>query len=169
MKAIIRTAKAYNYDLKVLQAVEEVNEAQKMTMAQKVFSHFGTDLKGKHFAVWGLSFKPNTDDMREAPAVVIIEALLAAGATVSTHDPIAMKEAKHQLGDRVTYAQDAYAACLDADALLLVTEWHEFRFPNWEVVGKLLRQKVVFDGRNIYDRHYLRSDLGFQYYGVGVK
>ncbi|WP_226389656.1 UDP-glucose dehydrogenase family protein [Penaeicola halotolerans] len=169
VKAIIRTAKAYNYDLKVLQAVEEVNEAQKMTMAQKVFSHFGKDLKGKHFAVWGLSFKPNTDDMREAPAVVIIEALLAAGATVSAHDPIAMNEAKHQLGDRVTYAQDAYVACLDADALLLVTEWHEFRFPNWEVVGKLLRQKVVFDGRNIYDRYYLRNDLGYQYYGVGVK
>ncbi|EKB49116.1 UDP-glucose dehydrogenase family protein [Cecembia lonarensis] len=168
VKAIIRTARQFGYELKVLQAVEEVNEFQKQVMVEKVKQHYGKDLSGKTFAVWGLAFKPNTDDMREAPATVIIEQLLALGAQVRAYDPVAMKEAQHlYLGDTVTYAKDAYDACVDADALLLVTEWHEFRIPSWEVLGKLLKDKVVFDGRNIYDREYLKG-LGFEHYGIGV-
>jgi UDPglucose 6-dehydrogenase len=168
VKAIIRTARQFGYELKVLQAVEEVNEFQKQVMVEKVKQHYGEDLSGKTFAVWGLAFKPNTDDMREAPATVIIEQLLALGAQVRAYDPVAMKEAQHlYLGDTVTYAKDAYDACVDADALLLVTEWHEFRIPSWEVLGKLLKDRVVFDGRNIYDREYLKG-LGFEHYGIGV-
>lgn len=169
VKAIIKTAKQYGYDLKVLQAVEEVNDYQKHVLSNKVKAHFGEDLSGKTFAMWGLSFKPKTDDMREAPATVIIDELRAAGATVKAYDPIAMEEArKHYLFDKVTYCTDAYDALVDADALLLVTEWSEFRIPSWEVVGRLLKNKVVFDGRNIYDRHYLAT-LGFQCYGIGSK
>ncbi|ERM83953.1 UDP-glucose 6-dehydrogenase [Rhodonellum psychrophilum GCM71 = DSM 17998] len=168
VKAIVKTGKQYGYELKVLQAVEEVNEAQKHVLVNKIKKHFGEDLSGMTFAMWGLSFKPNTDDMREAPAVVIIEELIAAGAKVKAYDPVAMKEAKaHYVGDKVTYCKDAYDACVDADALLLVTEWSEFRIPSWEVLGKLLTNKVVFDGRNIYDREYLK-ELGFQSYGIGV-
>ena len=168
VKAIIRTAKEYGYNLRVLQSVEDVNEAQKEVLFKKVKSHFGDDLQGKTFAIWGLSFKPNTDDMREAPAIVIIDQLLAAGAQVKAYDPIAMKEAKeHYVGDRITYCEDAYEACVDADALLLVTEWSEFRIPSWNVLGKLLKNKLVFDGRNIYDPVYL-SELGFKHYGIGM-
>lgn len=168
VKAIIKTGKQYGYDLKVLQSVEEVNEAQKHVLVQKVKQHFGEDLSGKTFALWGLSFKPNTDDMREAPAIVIIDELLAAGAKVKGYDPIAMKEARHiYVGDKITYAKDAYDACVDADALLLITEWSEFRIPSWEAIGKLLKNKVVFDGRNIYDKKYL-EELGFEHYGIGV-
>lgn len=169
VKAIIKTAKQYGYDLKVLQAVEEVNEAQKQVLGGKVKAHFGENLSGKTFAIWGLSFKPNTDDMREAPATVIIDELREAGATVKAYDPVAMEEAKaHYIFDKVTYCKDAYEALVDADALLLVTEWSEFRIPSWDVVGKLLKNKVVFDGRNIYDKKYL-SSLGFTHYGIGAK
>jgi UDPglucose 6-dehydrogenase len=168
VKAIIRTAREYDYNLRVLEAVEEVNENQKYVLSTKVKKHFGEDLKGKTFAMWGLSFKPNTDDMREAPAGVIIDQLLAAGANVKAYDPIAMKEAKeHYIGDKITYCNDAYEALVDADALLLVTEWSEFRIPSWDVVGKLLNEKVVFDGRNIYDPKYLK-ELGFAHYGIGI-
>lgn len=168
VKAIIKTGKQYGYDLKVLQAVEDVNDAQKHVLVEKVKQQFGNDLNGKNFALWGLSFKPNTDDMREAPAIVIIDELLAMGAKVKGYDPVAMKEAQHiYVGDKITYAKDAYDACVDADALLLVTEWSEFRIPSWEVLAKLLKNKVVFDGRNIYDRAYL-EDMGFVYYGIGV-
>jgi UDPglucose 6-dehydrogenase len=167
VKAIIKTAKQYGYDLKVLQAVEDVNDAQKYVLSRKVKEHFGEDLTGMTFAMWGLSFKPNTDDMREAPAGVIIDELRAAGATVRAYDPIAMGEAKaHYIFDKVTYCKDAYEALIDADALLLVTEWSEFRIPSWDVVSKLLKNKVVFDGRNIYEKEYLNS-LGFQHYGIG--
>lgn len=168
VKAIIRTAKEYGYNLRVLQSVEDVNEAQKEVLFKKVKRHFGDDLKGKTFAIWGLSFKPNTDDMREAPSIVIIDQLLAAGAQVKAYDPIAMKEAKeHYIGDKITYCDDAYEACVDADALLLVTEWSEFRIPSWNVLGKLLKNKLVFDGRNIYDPVYL-NELGFTHYGIGM-
>ncbi|EKB48324.1 UDP-glucose dehydrogenase family protein [Cecembia lonarensis] len=168
VKAIIKTGKQYGYDLKVLQAVEEVNEAQKHVLVQKVKQHFGENLSGKTFALWGLSFKPNTDDMREAPAIVIIDELIASGAKVKGYDPIAMKEAQHiYVGEKITYAKDAYDACVDADALLLITEWSEFRIPSWEAIGKLLNNKVVFDGRNIYDKKYL-AELGFEHYGIGV-
>ncbi|HLT07327.1 MAG TPA: UDP-glucose/GDP-mannose dehydrogenase family protein [Cyclobacteriaceae bacterium] len=168
VKAIIRTANEYGYKLRVLQSVEDVNEAQKEVLYKKVRQHFGEDLSGKTFAIWGLSFKPNTDDMREAPSIVIIDQLLAAGAQVKAYDPIAMKEAKeHYIGDKITYCENAYEACVDADALLLVTEWSEFRIPSWNVLSKLLKNKVVFDGRNIYDPVYLK-ELGFTHYGIGM-
>jgi len=168
VKAIIRTATEYGYNLKVLQSVEEVNEAQKEVLFNKVKTHFGGDLKGKTFAMWGLSFKPNTDDMREAPAIVIIDQLLAAGAEVKAYDPIAMKEAKeHYIGDKITYCEDAYEACVDADALLLVTEWSEFRIPSWKVLSKVMKNKLVFDGRNIYDPVYLK-EMGYKHYGIGM-
>jgi UDPglucose 6-dehydrogenase len=152
----------------VLQAVEEVNEAQKEVLFSKVMKHFANDLKGKKFAIWGLSFKPKTDDMREAPSLVIIEKLLAEGATVSAYDPVAVKEAKHTLGDTITYAKDQFEALVDADALLVVTEWPEFRSPSFEVVGRLLKQKVIFDGRNIYDPAELK-EVGYTYHCIGVK
>ncbi len=167
VKAIIRTAKENNYDLRVLQAVEAVNNAQKSVLFKKVERHFEGDLKGKTFALWGLSFKPNTDDMREAPSMVIIEKLKAAGAEVKAYDPIAMEHAKQfYTKDKITYCKDVYEACNDADALLLVTEWSEFRLPNWDIVAKLLKNKVVFDGRNIYERKHLEEE-GFQYYRIG--
>lgn len=169
VKAIIRTAKQYNYDLKVLQAVEEVNDAQKHVLVDKVRKHFGDDLNGKTFAIWGLSFKPNTDDMREAPSLVIIDELKKYGAEINAYDPVAMEHAQeYYLGDRVVYAKDAYDACVEADALLLVTEWPEFRMPSWDVIGKLLKNKIVFDGRNIYDAKYL-NESGFTHYGIGIK
>jgi UDPglucose 6-dehydrogenase len=168
VKAIINTAKNFGYELKVLQAVEEVNEKQKQVIVEKLVSHFGKDLRGLTFAIWGLSFKPNTDDLREAPALVIIEQLLSLGAKVKGYDPVAMKEAEHlYLGNSISYATDAYDACIDADALLMITEWSEFRLPSWEVLSKLMKQKVVFDGRNLYDRKYL-EELGFVYHGIGV-
>lgn len=168
VKAIIRTAREYGYNLRVLQSVEDVNEAQKEVLFKKVVNHFENDLKGKTFAIWGLSFKPNTDDMREAPAIVIIDQLLAAGAQVKAYDPIAMKEAQeHYIGDKITYCENAYEACVDADALLLVTEWSEFRIPSWNVLSKLLKNKLVFDGRNIYDPAYLK-ELGFTHHGIGM-
>ncbi len=167
VKAIIRTAKQYNYDLKVLQAVEEVNDAQKYVLVEKVKKHFGGDLNGKTFAIWGLSFKPHTDDMREAPSLVIIDELKKSGAEVKVYDPVAMEHASEfYLGEKVIYSTDAYDACIDADALLLVTEWPEFRMPSWEVIGKLLKNKIVFDGRNIYDAKYL-NESGFKHYGIG--
>jgi UDPglucose 6-dehydrogenase len=168
VKAIIKTANHYGYELKVLKAVEEVNEKQKQIIIEKVISHFGTDLNGMTFAIWGLSFKPNTDDLREAPALVIIQQLLDLGAKVKGYDPIAMKEAEHlYFGNSITYSKDAYDACVDVDAMLLITEWSEFRMPSWEVLSKLMKQKVVFDGRNLYDRKYL-EELGFLYHGIGV-
>ncbi|EMS32409.1 UDP-glucose dehydrogenase [Mariniradius saccharolyticus AK6] len=169
VKAIIKTGKKYGYELRVLQAVEDVNDDQKYVLVKKVKQHFGEDLSGKTFALWGLSFKPNTDDMREAPAIVIIDELIAAGAQVKAYDPIAMKEAQHiYVGDKITYAKDAYDACVDADALLLITEWSEFRIPSWSALGKLLKNKVVFDGRNIYDKSYL-AENGFEHYGIGTQ
>ena len=168
VKAIIKTAKLYGYELKVLQAVEEVNERQKLIIGEKVISQFGTDLTGMTFAIWGLSFKPNTDDLREAPALVIIQQLLDLGAKVKGYDPVAMIEAEHlYFGNSITYSKDAYDACIDVDAMLLITEWSEFRLPSWEVLSKLMKQKVVFDGRNLYDRKYL-EELGFVYHGIGV-
>tara|TARA_R110000796_G_scaffold118864_1_gene232695 strand:+ start:48768 stop:50081 length:1314 start_codon:yes stop_codon:yes gene_type:complete len=167
VKALIKTAEDNGYTMSVLKAVEEVNERQKSVMVTKVKSHFGNDLKGKTFAVWGLSFKPKTDDMREAPSIVIINALLEMGAKVKAYDPIAMEEAKHDLKDTITYAKDEYDTLIDADALLLVTEWPEFRIPNFDVVAKLMKSKVIFDGRNIYDKQEVKN-LGFDYYGIGI-
>ena len=154
--------------MRILEAVESVNESQKSVMVTKIKAHFGKDLRGKHFALWGLSFKPQTDDMREAPSVVIAEALMALGATVTAYDPVATEEAKHQLQDRITYAADAYQALTGADALLLITEWSEFRMPNWDRVKDALREHTVFDGRNIYSGPELRA-MGFTYCGIGVR
>lgn len=168
VKALIRTAKQHGYEMQVLNAVESVNDAQKSVLVKKVKAHFGEDLSGKIFGIWGLSFKPKTDDMREAPSIVIANELMAAGAKVQAFDPVAMEEAKRDLGDTITYAKDEYDALVDADAMLLVTEWPEFRVPNFNVLGKLLREKVIFDGRNIYDRQEL-EDAGFTYYGIGIK
>ncbi|WP_420384948.1 UDP-glucose dehydrogenase family protein [Roseivirga sp.] len=168
VKALIKTADENGYQMKVLKAVEDVNDTQKSVLVTKVKKYFGDDLNGKTFGVWGLSFKPKTDDMREAPSIVIINQLIAAGAKVKAFDPVAMEEAHRDLGETITYAKDEYEALVDADALLLVTEWPEFRVPNFNVVGKLLKNKVIFDGRNIYDREELK-ELGYTYYGIGLQ
>jgi len=167
VKALVRTARQHGYEMRILQAVEDVNEDQKSVLFNKVKKQFG-DLKGMHFAMWGLSFKPNTDDMREAPSLVIIEQLLSAGATVSAYDPVAMEEAKHDLGDRITYAEDEYKALEGADALLVVTEWSEFRVPDFDEIKKLLKNPIIFDGRNIFEIDRM-ADLGFEYHCIGVK
>ena len=168
VKALIKTANENGYEMQVLKTVEDVNDAQKSVLVNKVKKHFGKDLSGMTFAIWGLSFKPKTDDMREAPSIVIINQLLEAGAQIKAFDPVAMHEATRDLGDTITYAKDEYDALVDTEALLLVTEWPEFRVPNFNVVGKLLKNKVIFDGRNIYDREELKES-GFQYYGIGLQ
>ncbi|MHA6247038.1 UDP-glucose dehydrogenase family protein [Pontibacter sp. CAU 1760] len=168
VKALIRTASENNYQMRVLQSVEEVNEHQKSVLYNKISNHFSGELAGKTFAIWGLSFKPKTDDMREAPSLVIIEKLLAQGAKVRAYDPVAMEEASHTLGDTIEYGKDEYETLIDADALLLVTEWPEFRSPNFNVVSKLMKEKVIFDGRNIYDGAEM-AERGFTYYGIGIK
>lgn len=167
VKALIHTGEDFNYELRVLKAVEAVNQDQKSVLFQKVYNYFKGDLKDKNIAVWGLSFKPQTDDMREAPSVVIIKKLLAAGANVKAYDPIAMKEATHQLGDTITYAEDQYEALIDADCLLLITEWSEFKFPNFKIVKKLLSRPVIFDGRNIYELSEMKRQ-GFDYFCIGI-
>ncbi|MFN8417300.1 MAG: UDP-glucose/GDP-mannose dehydrogenase family protein [Cytophagaceae bacterium] len=167
VKALIKTAQERGYPMRILNAVEDVNNDQKYVMVKKVKQHFGDSLKGKHFAVWGLSFKPKTDDMREAPSLVIIEELLKAGATVSAYDPVSMHETSKTLKDTITYANEPMDAIKGADALLLVTEWTEFRSPDFAEIKKQLKSSVVFDGRNIYDREELQK-LGFDYYGIGL-
>ncbi len=168
VKALVRTGEENGYKLRILQSVEDVNEDQKHVLVAKIDKHFGGNLQGKRFAMWGLSFKPETNDMREAPSLVICEELLARGASVVAYDPVAVDEAKHMIGDKIAYAKDAYAALPGADALLLVTEWREFRVPDWQKVKAALRGHVVFDGRNIYSGAELRKH-GFVYHGIGVK
>lgn len=167
VKALIKTALEKGYNMRILQSVEDVNDDQKMVMFNKVMKHFNGDIKGKTFAMWGLSFKPKTDDMREAPSLVIIEKLLEQGAKVKAYDPVAMKEAKHMIGDTIEYANDPDEALIDADGLILITEWPEFRIPNFKVMAKLLKNNVIFDGRNIYDAQEM-NELGFAYYGIGI-
>jgi UDPglucose 6-dehydrogenase len=166
LKAIIRTATELDLPFSLLRSVEEVNQRQKHVLVDKVKHHFGADLSGRRFAVWGLAFKPRTDDMREAPSVVIIDGLLAAGAEVNVYDPEAMEEAKKTLGDRVQYHRSNYEALEGADALLIVTEWNEFRRPNFQRMRSLMRQPIVFDGRNIYDPPQMGTQ-GFVYYSIG--
>jgi UDPglucose 6-dehydrogenase len=166
VKAVIRTAAANGLDFRMLRAAEEVNERQKRTLVDKVVAHFGPDLHGRRVAVWGLSFKPRTDDMREAPSITIVHALLDAGADVYAHDPEALHEAHRLFGDRIHYCRLNYDALRDADALLVVTEWNEFRRPDFQRMRELMKHPVVFDGRNIYDPKKMR-DLGFTYYSVG--
>ncbi|MEI7977836.1 MAG: UDP-glucose/GDP-mannose dehydrogenase family protein [Bacteroidota bacterium] len=168
VKALIKTAKDNGYTMQILESVEAVNEAQKSVLFNKIIKHFDGNIKGKTFAMWGLSFKPKTDDMREAPSLVIIEKLLAAGANVKAYDPVAMKEAKHILGEQIEFAKNENSALIDADALLVVTEWPDFRSPDFQVVKKLMKGNVIFDGRNIYDIAEMK-ELGFDYYCIGVK
>ncbi len=167
VKALIKTAAENGYNMRILNAVEEVNDAQKSVLFNKISTHFNGVMKGKNFAVWGLSFKPKTDDMREAPSLVIIEKLLAAGANVKAYDPVAMHEAKKDLGEQIEYSKDMNDAIIDADALLIITEWPEFRTPNFKVMGKLMKNKLVFDGRNIYDIGEMKEN-GFDYYCIGI-
>lgn len=166
VKALVKTASDNNYPMRILQAVEEVNEEQKSILFRKLLNHFEGDVKGKRIAIWGLAFKPETDDMREAPSMVLIEKLLEAECHVVAYDPVAMPEAKRKLGDRITYANDIYDAVVDADALLLVTEWKEFRLPSWAAIKKLMVTPLVLDGRNIYDIVEL-EEFGFVYHCIG--
>lgn len=168
VKALINTADKLGYDMKILKAVEEVNEFQKNILFDKLMKYYNGDIKGKTIAVWGLAFKPKTDDMREAPSLVIIDQILKAGGKVRAYDPVAIEEAKHHVGDSITYAKDIYDATLDADAIIMVTEWNEFRLPTWEVIKKTMRKPVVFDGRNIYNKQEM-NDAGFDYFGIGIK
>ncbi len=167
VKALIKTADEFSYNMRVLKAVEEVNENQKSILVDKLNKHFNYDLKGKHFAMWGLSFKPQTDDMREAPSLVIIRKLYEAGATVTAYDPVAMKEAKHILGDKIKYAANKYEAVMDADGLIVVTEWPEFKFLDTYHVSQLMKNNLIVDGRNIYDAKELKEQ-NFAYYCIGL-
>ena len=170
VQALIRTASDAGQGLKVLQAVEAANEAQKHVLTEKIVKRFGADLSGMTFALWGLSFKPNTDDMREAPSLVLIEALFARGATVRAYDPIAIHETQRVLGDekRISYATSPTDALIGADALAIVTEWKEFRSPDFDAIKNTLKYPVIFDGRNLYDPHHPRS-AGLEYFAIGRK
>lgn len=167
VKAIISTADEHDYSLEILKAVEDVNDRQKKRLFTKLMNYFNGNLEGKKIAMWGLSFKPNTDDMREAPALVLIDLLKEKNAEIFAYDPVAMHESKRRIGDKINYVSDPYDAVVDADALLLVTEWTEFRVLNYPRL-KEMKNKVIFDGRNIYDPNEVRS-RGFEYYGIGRK
>lgn len=166
VKALIHTGKEYNYDMKVIRAVDEVNEFQKGIIFEKLLRVFDGNMENKKVALWGLSFKPETDDMREAPALVLINKLLEAGANIDVYDPIAMSECRRYVGDVVTYSKDMYEAVIDADALALVTEWKQFRIPSWRVVRKAMKGNVIVDGRNIYVEDDLLAE-GFEYLRIG--
>lgn len=165
VKALIKTAEKNGYSMRVLKAVEEVNEIQKSILFSKLKHHFDS-LDGKTIALWGLSFKPETDDMREATSLKMIDLLCKSGATVKVFDPVAMDECKRRVGDRVVYAKDMYEAVVDADAILLLTEWKQFRLPSWSVIKKVMRRTLILDGRNIYDLEELK-ELGFEYECIG--
>lgn len=167
VQALIRTAAENKYPLRILQAVEDVNYSQKEVIFNKIMKHFNGNIKGKTFGFWGLSFKPQTNDMREAPSLVIIDKLLNEGASIKAYDPAAMDETKRILGDKIEYATDQYEAVIDTDALVLITEWSEFRMPNFRVMEKLLKEKVIFDGRNIYDLEEMEEN-GYVYYAIGT-
>ena len=166
VKALIRTGDEHGHSLELLKAVERVNENQKSVLFRKITSHFGTDLTGKRFAMWGLSFKPGTDDLREAPSLVLVDKLLEAGAVVRGFDPVAMEECKRRIGDRIEYADNMYDALTGADALIVVTEWAEFKIPKFTFIEKALKHKIIFDGRNIYNPEQMK-EFGYVYYGIG--
>ncbi len=167
VKALIKTAEDNGYNLQVLKAVEAVNKHQKQVLFNKLCKVYGKDnLKGKTIALWGLAFKPDTDDMRDSTALVVINLLLEAGCHIKAYDPIAMNECKRRLGDKITYCKDMYEATLDADALLLLTEWQEFRLPTWDVIKRVMKTPLLIDGRNIFDAKEL-NEAGFTYYGIG--
>lgn len=167
VKALIKTAEQNGYDMRVLRAVEEVNEIQKSALFDKLQRLFGNDLQNKTIAIWGLAFKPETDDMREAPVLVLIDKLQQAGCNIRAYDPAAIEECKRRIGgDTIYYARDMYDAVLDADALMLVTEWKEFRLPSWAVIKKTMKQQIVLDGRNIYEKKEM-EEQGFIYHCIG--
>lgn len=166
VKALVKTASDHGYPMRILQAVEAVNESQKSILFRKLEHYFQGDLKGKRIAVWGLAFKPETDDMREAPSLVVIQKLIESGCQVTAYDPVAIPESRRRIGDTVRYAKDIYDAVVDADALLLVTEWKEFRMPSWAAIKKLMANPLVVDGRNIYDPKEM-EEYGFEYHCIG--
>ena len=166
VKALIKTAEQNGYSMQVLEAVEKVNGLQKEILFNKLDKHYNGELKGKTVAIWGLAFKPETDDMREATALITIQQLIEAGCRIKVFDPVAMDECRRRIGERVTYATDMYDAVLDADALLLLTEWKQFRLPSWGVIAKSMKTPLVIDGRNIYDAEEMRVH-GFEYYCIG--
>lgn len=166
IKALIHTARENGYRMRVLEAVEEVNNVQKAILFEKLKDYFGGKLEGRKIALWGVAFKPDTDDIREAPSLVLARLLIEAGAEVTVYDPVALEAFRAVMGDKVNYADDMYEAVVDADALLLVTEWKEFRIPSWEVIKRVMRTPVVFDGRNIYDRRDFAAN-GIAYHYIG--
>jgi len=166
VQALIMSSQEVDYDFKILKSVEEVNQAQKLHLIPKIEKYFKGDLKGKHFALWGLAFKPNTDDIREAPALYVIDALVAAGATVTVYDPEAMSNVKNTIGNKVKYAESQYNALVGADALVIATEWSEFRTPDFEMIEARLKNKVIFDGRNLFDVKFI-TGLGYHYESIG--
>ncbi len=166
VKALIIAAEKKGYPMRVLKAVEEVNDEQKSVLFHKLTDCLGASLEGKHIALWGLSFKPETDDMREATSLVLIDKIVAAGGTVSVYDPVAMEECQRRIGDKVSYAKDMYEAVIDVDAMILVTEWKQFRLPSWAVLKKVMKNPLILDGRNIYLKEEM-CELGFEYAGIG--
>lgn len=166
VKALIKTGDDYGHSMEVLKAVEAVNEKQKAVLFTKIMKHYGNDIRGKRFGMWGLSFKPATDDMREAPALVLIDCLLEAGASVCAFDPVAMDECKRKIGDKIEYATNMYDALKEADAMIVVTEWQEFKVPKFTYIEKALKEKLIFDGRNIYSPLQMQ-EFGYVYYGIG--
>ena len=166
VKALIKTAEENGCDMQILKSVERVNESQKELLFRRLSAYFDGDLSGRKFAVWGLSFKPETDDMREAPALILIDRLCSAGASVRVYDPVAMDECRRRIGNRVEYAANIYEAVAGVDALLIVTEWKEFRMPDWSAVLRAMKSPVIFDGRNIYDPAEMK-EIGFVYRSIG--
>jgi len=166
VQALVKSSSEVEYNFEILEAVMKVNEEQKLFLMPKILQYFGGDLKGRHFALWGLAFKPNTDDIREAPALYMIDALTAAGATVTAFDPEAMPNVRQVVGEKIKFAEGQYDALENADALIIATEWSEFRTPEFEKITSLLKQRVIFDGRNVYDAAQMKS-LGFHYESVG--
>jgi UDPglucose 6-dehydrogenase len=168
VKALIKIGEKNNYPLRILTAVDTVNDDQKKIITNKIFGHYNDDINGKTFCIWGLAFKPNTNDMREAPSLAVIDALLQAGAKVQAYDPACLPEAKHIFNGKIILTEDAITATKDADALILVTEWPEFRLPDWEVIQSNMKKPVIFDGRNIYNPEEMK-EKGFLYYGIGIR
>ena len=166
VKALISTASDHGYPMRILQAVEDVNEEQKTLLFRKLSAHFGGDLQGRKVAMWGLAFKPETDDMREAPSLVLIDRLLEAGCQITAYDPVAIPEARRRIGDRIAYAKNIYETVEGADVLMVVTEWKEFRLPSFNVLKRTMRTPLILDGRNIYDKEQLQEQ-GFVYYKIG--
>ena len=167
VKALVNTAKSLGHELQILQAVEDVNQRQKMVLANKVIAHYNGNVEGKTFSLWGMSFKPNTDDMREASSITIVNELVNHGAKIKAYDPVAMEEAREIIGDKIEYCHGVYETVVGSDGILLVTEWNEFRSPDWERIKQDMNTPVIFDGRNIFDKERLEKE-GFSYLGIGL-